>query len=71
MKKPFLSFKVQTCPKRGGGQLPPCPLPQGRIQELMGGGGEVKYVHVRKFHAHALWCIKGYAKLGGGKLGEA
>ena len=25
---------------------------QGRIQELKGGGAEVKYVHARKFHAH-------------------
>ena len=29
----------------------PCPM-QGRIQELKGGGAEVKYVHARKFHAH-------------------
>ena len=44
---------------------------QGQIQELKGGGAKVKYVHTRKFHPWPcpLWC-KGYAKLGGGKLGE-
>ena len=46
---------------------------QGRIQELKGGGGEVKYAHARKFHPWPcpLWCINGYTKLRGGKLGEA
>ena len=46
---------------------------EGQVQELKGGGAEVKYVHTRKFHPWPcpLWCIKGYAKLGGGKLGEA
>ena len=43
---------------------------QGRIQEMKGGGAKVKYVHARKISCQ-LWCIKGYAKLGGGKLGEA
>ena len=40
---------------------------------MKGGGAEVKYVHVRKFHLcpYPLWCIKRYAKLGGEKLGEA
>ena len=34
---------------------------------MKGGGAEDKYVHVRKFHPWP-WRIKGYAKLGGGKL---
>ena len=44
-----------------------------QIQELKGGGAEVKYVCVQKFNPWPcpLWCIKGYGKLGGGKLGEA
>ena len=49
--------------KKWGGQL------QGRFQELKGGGAEVKYVRAKI--SCPLWCIKGYAKLGGGKLGEA
>ena len=66
MKKPFLSFKVQPCPKSGGGGG---WAVAGRIQELKGGGAEVKYVRTKI--SCPLWCIKGYAKLGGGKLGEA
>ena len=49
------------------------PPPPGADPGIEGGGAKVKYVQAQKFHPWPcqLWCIKGYAKLGGGKLGEA
>ena len=43
---------------------------QGRIQELKGEGPKLNMCMCEnQFHAH--FGVKGYAKLGGGKLGEA